>query len=202
MITTRRTALLSLAALPMAACVNSARGGPPPRGTARDVATLSLALAALGPGVDPAEARRVADLAIAETHRLALAYGIEDAALVHNAKVNTGRKPRGLCWHWAEDLETALERLDLRSMTLHRGIANYDRAFRIEHSSVIVSARGAAMMEGLVLDPWRKGGVLTWIPAAEDRQYPWEPQLAVHRARYEERVARGEAPAGYAIVKP
>ena len=202
MIATRRTALMSLAALPLGACVDSARGGPPPRGTEADVAALSLDLAALGPGVDPSEARRTAALAIAETHRLALAYGIEDSALVHNAKVNAGTKPRGLCWHWAEDLETALERLDLRTLALHRGIANYGRAFRIEHSSVIVSARGDGMMEGLVLDPWRRGGVLTWLPAAEDDRYPWEPQLAVHRARYEARVARGEAEPGLVVVKP
>ena len=192
----RRAALLALAALPLGACVDSARGGPPPRGTASDVADLSLALAALGPDVDPREARRFAEHAIAETHRLAVLYEIEDAALVHNTKVNRGSKPRGLCWHWAEDLETSLERLDLRTLTLHRGIANYDTPFRIEHSSVIVSARGAEMMDGLVIDPWRRGGVLSWIMARDDRKYPWRPRREVAEERYARAVARGELPPG------
>lgn len=196
MTVTRRAALLSLAALPLAACGGPAAAPPGPQGEA-GVLALAAALGALGPGVDPAEAGRVARVAYATSARLRVAYGIEDPPLVHNAKVNAGLKPRGLCYHWAEDMEAALrEAVGFRTLAPLRGIANYDTPWRIEHSSVIVAARGAGLMDGIVIDPWRAGGALTWLPARDDAKYPWRPRLDVQRERYREQVARGELPPG------
>ena len=62
-----------------------------------------------------------------------------------------GLKPRGLCWHWAEDIERRLRAEDFQTLDLHRAIANANN-IRIEHSTTIVSRRGDGMYDGLVLD--------------------------------------------------
>ncbi|MFP4327646.1 MAG: hypothetical protein ACLFQL_06520 [Paracoccaceae bacterium] len=151
----------------------------PKRGTEREIADLAAQIEALGPEVDPEEAARAARIAYAHTHRLALEYEITDPPLVHNTKVNLGLKPRGLCWHWAEDMETRLKEEEFRTLRLHRAIANADNPFRIDHSTAIISSRGAGMFDGIVLDPWRKGGVLFWAPTRSDTDYNWRPQHEV-----------------------
>ncbi|MEL7117061.1 MAG: hypothetical protein AAGP08_16005, partial [Pseudomonadota bacterium] len=112
-------------------------------------------------------------------------YQITDPPLVHNFKVNRGIKPRGLCWHWAEDMEKRLKAEGFQTLELHRAIANHDN-IRIDHSTAIVSAKGATMFEGVVIDPWRKGGVLSWMRVRDDDRYDWRPRaevLAYYRAR-------------------
>lgn len=165
-------AVLALAAL--AAC-----GAPPPPATQDEVSRLAVAIAALGPDVDREEARRAAEITYDYTHQLALEYEITDPPIIHNIKVNMGTKPRGLCWHWAHDIEERLEQERFATLDLHRAVANADNAFRLEHSTAIVSAKGAAYDEGIVLDPWRKGGRLTWVLLREDDAYNWEPRNEV-----------------------
>lgn len=168
----RAIALAGLTAL--AACGTSAVGpdGPPVASEA-EVAQLASAIRGLSPDIDPAEAAHLADLAYAETHRLALAYEIVDPPLVHNTKVNMGLKPRGLCKDWADDLEARFRAEGYDTFSFHRAISNFDVAFRIDHSTVIVSARGDDWDEGIVLDPWRLGGALTWVPVTEDEEFRW-----------------------------
>lgn len=161
----------------------------PETATPEQIAELSRAFQDLGPQVDPEEAQRAAQIAFDYTNVLAKEYQITDRPLVHNTKVNMGLKPRGLCYQWADDLEERMAKENFRTLTLHRGIANYDKTFRIEHSTLIVSRRGDDMFEGIVLDPWRKGGRLTWIETAED-QYDWIEQDKVFAWKL---AARGEA---------
>lgn len=138
------------------------------------IAELTKAIAALGPDVDPAEAARVARIAVEyPLFTLAPRYGIVDPPLIHNMKVNMGIKPRGLCKDWADDMEARLKQENLQTLGLHRAIANADN-LRIEHSTVIVSARGDPMKSGIVLDPWREGGgVLVWNKVLDDPKYDW-----------------------------
>ena len=168
----RMTAVLALLAL--AAC-----GGPPPPSAPEEVSRLAAAIAALGPEVDRAEARRAAEVSYAHTHRLAQEYQITDPPIIHNTKVNMGIKPRGLCWHWARDMEDRLKQERFATLDLHRAVANADNSFRLEHSTAIVSAKGAEYDAGIILDPWRKGGRLTWVPVREDPEYEWEPRNEV-----------------------
>lgn len=172
--------LAPLLMLLVAACA-AAPDGPPPRGTEAEIAALTRAIRGLDAAVDPEEAARAARISYDYSHELALAYQIVDRPLVHNAKVNRGEKPRGLCWHWAEDMEKRLLAEDFRTLDMHRGIANSDSLILIDHSSAIISARGAPMADGIVLDPWRKGGVLYWGAVREDTRYPWKPRMQVLR---------------------
>lgn len=144
----------------------------------RNVAELAAGILALGPGIDPQEALRAAQISYNHTASLKEAYQITDGPLIHNIKVNNGTKPRGLCWHWAEDVETRLKAENFQTLDLHRAIANYDN-WRLEHSTAIISAKGASMYDGMVLDPWRKGGTLFWQGVRADKRYNWTPRQEV-----------------------
>ena len=177
--------LALLAAIALAAC-----SAPPPMAGQGDIDALAREIRALGAKVDPAEADRAAQVAYAQTFRLSREYGITDPPLVHNTKVNAGLRPRGLCWHWAEDMENRLTQENFETLSLHRAIANSDNPFRIEHSTAIISARGDGMYQGIVLDPWRKGGRLTWTRTREDTHYKWLPRQQVLIAKQERRARR------------
>jgi len=172
--------ILLLAALALSACTLRP-AGPPPPGSEADIAALSRAIAAMDASIDPSEANRAARIAYTHTYSLALSYQITDAPLVHNAKVNSGRKPRGLCWHWAQDMETRLNAEGFETLDMQRAIANADSAILIDHSTAVIVAKGAPMTAGIVLDPWRKGGVLFWSPVATDTRYKWQEREAVLR---------------------
>ncbi|WP_120500082.1 hypothetical protein [Roseovarius sp. EL26] len=144
-----------------------------------EVTKLTNAIMAMGPGIDPEEARSAASISYSYTAQLAREYEITDPPLVHNTKVNMGIKPRGLCWHWAEDMEKRLKQERFKTLQLHRAIANHDKAFRIEHSTAIISRRGDTMEQGIILDPWREGGTLFWSPLPKDTRYEWHPRAEV-----------------------
>ena len=149
---------------------------------------LQQAMLDLGDEIDPGEARRAATIAIEYPLQLAKEYEITDSALVHNFLVNIGAKPRGLCVDWTHDLLVRLQQERFRSLQLHWGIANYDSAFRIEHSTVIISARNQTLQQGLVLDPWRHSGQLFWAKTLEDPQYHWRPHAEVHAQKRERKA--------------
>ncbi len=167
----------------LTACATGHGQNGPPRGTEAEIAALAQSLRALDPQVDPDEAARAARISYEYSHQLAITYQITDAPLVHNAKVNRGEKPRGLCRHWAADMETRLNQEDFQTLKVHRAIANAQKRFLIEHSSAVVSARGHTMEQGVVVDPWRLGGVLFWAPVAQDRKYPWRRREDVQREK-------------------
>lgn len=175
-----RLLLVCTLLLTLSACALP-RNGPPPLGTEADISALTRAITELSPSVDPTEAARAARIAYRHTHELAIAYQITDPPLIHNVKVNNGSKPRGLCWHWAEDLEKRLLAEGFATLDMHRAIANGDSRILLDHSTAIISAAGAQMEAGLVLDPWRQGGELFWSPVMSDPRYDWEPREEVLR---------------------
>lgn len=163
-----------MALLVVAGC---STGGPTGSLASEDhqITQLAQEIRALGPEVDPEEADRAAHIAYRYTRQLAQEYQITDPPLIHNTKVNMGLKPRGLCWHWAKDIEARLAQENFRTLDLHRAIANSDN-IRLEHSTAIVSRRGDTLYQGILLDPWRKGGILFWSPVLDDPRYKWKPR--------------------------
>lgn len=141
--------------------------------TEADVSALAKSIEALGPAVDPGEARRAAEIAYNYTEQLAVEYQIVDPPLVHNTKVNAGIKPRGLCWHWAEDMENRLDAEGFETIAVERAIANAFNDWLIDHSTAIIVARGDGFEDGIVIDPWRYGGHLFWDETADDTRYEW-----------------------------
>lgn len=176
--------------LGLAACSAGFDQNTRPYATQDQVAALEAGILALGPNVDPGEARRAAQIAYDYTRQLAIDYQITDAPLVHNTKVNLGWKPRGLCWHWAEDLQNRLNAEGFETLEMHRAIANADNDWLIDHSTAIISAKGDTFDQGVVLDPWRQGGVLFWSPLADDTRYDWVERSVVMKARRAELLAK------------
>ena len=179
----RRSFVASLLALPACSVATDNPGetlkildGSPPPGTPAEIAELEAAILALGPEVDPEEAARAARASFKHTHDLAIEYQITDPALIHNTMVNMGLKPRGLCKHWAEDMERMLLAEDFQTLTIHRAIG---ALIGVDHSTAIISRKGDDMYAGIVVDPWRDGGTLTWIHTIEDTIWGWEPRLDV-----------------------
>ena len=80
----------------MAALLFGCGARAPTRGTEAEIAALAAALQQMSPDIAAAEAAEAARLSFQSTYDLALAYQITDPPLVHNAKVNAGRKPRAV----------------------------------------------------------------------------------------------------------
>ncbi|MBS9718037.1 hypothetical protein ACFFUT_07510 [Pseudohalocynthiibacter aestuariivivens] len=176
----------------LAGCATTSPAGPPPPNQ-QEILELAQVIRALGDDVDPEEADRAAHIAYEYPLQLAQEYQITDSALIHNMKVNNGTRPRGLCWHWAQDMETRLKQENFQTLDLHRAIANSNMLLRIDHSTVIVSSRGDTMYEGLVLDPWRYSGELHWTPPREDSSYAWRPREEVLAEKRERMVAQNRS---------
>jgi hypothetical protein len=182
--------ILALAFLLTQGCATSSpQVDLPPTIEQQRIADLSLAIRSLSADIDPAEAQRAARISIEYTRQLAVQYEIEDSPIMHNFLVNIGVKPRGLCIDWTSDLLTRLQQERFYSLKLHWGIANYETAFLLEHSTLIVSARGGSLDQGLVLDPWRYSGHLFWAPTLEDPAYNWHPQAEIHTLKRQRETA-------------
>lgn len=172
--------LFSLLVLWVALLQACATGSPMPGAAPADerqqnITALELSIRSLGDDIDPHEARRAARIAIDYSQQLAREYEVASPPLVHNVLVNLGIKSRGLCKDWTRDLLVRLRREDFDSLEFNWAIANYEKAFLVEHSTVIVSARGDSIEQGVVLDGWRNGGELFWTPTLEDSEYRWHP---------------------------
>ncbi|MFW2586829.1 hypothetical protein [Sagittula sp. SSi028] len=157
------------------------------------IAALQADILALSPAIDPHEAQRVAEIAVLKPLEWAKEWRVEDPPLIHNMKVNHGLRERGLCKDWADDLQVSMWREDLQTIDLHRAIAN-SRNIKLEHSVLIISAKGAPMEAGIVLDPWRQGlGRLWWGAVLEDPRYKWEAREDVFawKREWKARVAEG-----------
>lgn len=189
---------LRMIALVLAAAVLAGCGVHPEKrapASEMEISALAAEIRAMGPDVDPEEARRAARISYAYSRELAIRYQIVDPPLIHNTKVNMGLKPRGLCWHWAEDMEARLKAEGFRTLVLYRAIANADNPYRIDHSTAIIAARGETMAEGIVLDPWRTGGYLFWDGVRDDTRYNWVPREEVLDAKRRQMIAEGLLPA-------
>lgn len=138
----------------------------------KPAARLAKALVQLDSSIGSNEAGAFAERAYYASSELARSYRAVWPAGLHNFLVNRGARPRGLCWHWADDLEARLAALNPQTLELHRAVARLGRSG--EHSAVVVTARGQAFDQGIVLDAWRHGGKLHWALVKDDRFfYPW-----------------------------
>jgi hypothetical protein len=181
--------VLALAFLLVQGCATSRpQADFPPMVEQQRVAELNLAIHSLSDDIDPHEASLAARIAIEHTQQLAQEYKISGSPITHNFLVNVGAKPRGLCVDWISDLLARLQQERFYSLQLHWGKANYENAFRLGHSTVIISARGDSLDQGLILDPWRQGGQLFWAPTLEDPAYRWHPQAEIHTLKRQQQT--------------
>ena len=157
-----------LLALALGACVGAQT---PERRHAR-ATKLSGELRALDRSVDGRDADLLATTAVEKSAELTQVYKPLPVPWLNNNLVNSGFRLRGLCWHWRDDLFPHLYKLQLRTLDLHLATAKRGSVF--EHNAIVVTAGRRPFSEGVVLDPWRSGGLLSWAKVSADR-YPWEP---------------------------
>jgi outer membrane murein-binding lipoprotein Lpp len=181
-----RVILVFLASLMLAGCTSR------PPVDQRDINALAQEIERLGPGIDPAEARRAAEISFFHSAQLAQEYNITDLPIIHNEKVHQGLRERGLCNHWAEDLSKRLKEENFSTLSIQRAISP-PTPVRIIHHTAVITGPGDTIYDGIVIDPWRHGGNLFWAPTIKDKRYNWRPRdevLVELIEKSEERAAR------------
>lgn len=133
---------------------------------------LTEAIMALGSNIDEAEASFVAREAVLYPKYLANQYRLVGPPNTHVVMVNSGQRTRGLCYHFASDMQDHLDKgRTYNTLTLQRAVANQGRQF--EHNVLTVAAKGKGIKDALILDPWRNDADLYWIKTADDPLYIW-----------------------------
>ena len=135
------------------------------------IEALRKAIMTLGPNIVASEANFVAREAVLHPKILANRYKLTSPPLYHNVLVNYGKRPRGLCWQWTHDMGKQINR-PMKSLQFYHGVA-FRRNYWKEHSTLVVTAKGKGVPDGIVLDPWRDSGVLFWSHVKDDKKYPW-----------------------------
>lgn len=160
--------------LVLAAC---SIGPPPPPRQIRDSDrdALTLAILRLGPGVAYDEARRISAVAYAYPHVLLRDYQAELGVLSAKRPPAIDLKSPPVCAKWADRLLQRLLREAPRTLELRMAMADPSITTPFAHTTVVVSAKGALLSSGLVLDGCRRSGNLYWKPVKDDR-YRWRAQ--------------------------
>lgn len=135
---------------------------------------LAAQLAQLAPQATAAETREFATAAVERSAELRGQYGLRLNHNLHNVLVYWGLKERGFCWHWQHDLAAALGRTARQHLELHWVVANPGSLWH-EHHALAVTPTGGAWADGIILDAWRREGVLWFGPVKTDA-YPWREE--------------------------
>src|SRR5437773_6106629 len=165
--------------LVLTACApaTSARGREEPAfATSADDPALRSRLAALSLSVRPAEAQLVARCAYTTGRELKREWQVVWPPGLQNFLVNTGARKGGLCFHFATELLHRLDALKLETLDLHWA-ESFEKTMS-EHNVIVVTAKGQAFQEGILLDNWRYGGRLIWGPVTGDPHYQWKENKA------------------------
>lgn len=139
--------------------------------SAKEIAGVTAALMQLGPNINPAEAKLLAHEAVAYPKVLANKYNLVSPPYWQNVLVNYGFREDGLCWQWTRDMAKHIQARSWKSFDFYHGTANR-RRFN-EHNSLIVTAKGKGVRDGMLLDPWRASGELFWSNTKDDSEYYW-----------------------------
>ena len=139
--------------------------------TANEIASVTKRLMSLGPNIDPGEARMLAQEAVGYPRVLANQYKLVRPAYLQNILVNYGYRDSGLCWQWTRDMAKHIQARQWKSFDFFHATANR-RRFN-EHNSLVVTAKGKGVRDGMLIDPWRDSGKLFWEMTKDDPKYYW-----------------------------
>ena len=180
----RTFALVPLLVLALSSAWGTGRRGEFFVAWSADDPSLRTRIAALSPTVSPDEARRVAYAAYMTGRELHREWRVAWLPGIQNLLVNMGKRKGGLCFQWATELLVRLDALKLQTLELHWAESGANTG--AEHNVIVVTARGQAFGEGILLDLWRYSGSLVWTHVAMDPDYHWtenKSELARRLAR-------------------
>ena len=176
--------------------VAHARKKDPAFATSADDPELRARIVALGPGIDPEEARRIAEIAYTTGRDLRKEWKVVWPPGVMNFLVNTGQRKGGLCFQFAERLLWKLSALNWNTVEFHWA-ESFERTVS-EHNVIVVTAKGQNFYQGIILDNWRYGGRLVWGPLLEDPHYRWHE----NKGQFQKVVNRAPAPSPSGSATP
>lgn len=134
---------------------------------------LTESIMELGPNIDNKEASFVAREAVLYPKHLANQYRLVAPPKTHVVLVNTGKRERGLCYHFASDMLNHLDKgRTYNTLTLQRAVAYQGR--RNEHNVLTVAAKGKGIEDAIILDPWRNNATLYTVKTGDDPRYYWK----------------------------
>ena len=133
---------------------------------------LTNAILYLSKDIDKTEAMFVAREAVLYPQHLANEYRLIGPPNSQNVLVNTGKREKGLCYHWARDMTDHIVKDRIyKTLTLQRAVANQGGTF--EHNVLTVAAKGKGIKDAIILDAWRHSATLLWLKTDEDPDYDW-----------------------------
>jgi hypothetical protein len=167
----RTFAVMPLLVLALSSPLGSGRRGELFVASSADDPSLKTRIAALSPTVSPDEARRVAYVAYMTGRELRREWRVVWLPGIQNLLVNMGKRKGGLCFQWATELLLRLDALKLQTLELHWAESGANTG--AEHNVIVITARGQAFGEGILLDNWRYSGTLVWTHVGMDPDYHW-----------------------------
>ncbi|MGZ5022376.1 MAG: hypothetical protein ACXWFY_08170 [Chthoniobacterales bacterium] len=143
----------------------------------RSANELARRIVALSPTIRPDEAQRLSETAYLTVRRLAVEYQMTWPSGVQNYLIASGQRKRGYCFHWAEDIISALAKLHLQTIELHWAEAFPNTSG--EHNVPVATAIGQPYWQGIMLDGWRYAGVLYTSGVKQDMHlFEWHENKA------------------------
>ncbi len=147
-----------------------------PKAQQKEVLKLSKLLQSLDSKILQYEATKLSGALFAQVAVLSHAFKMTSPAKYHNFLVNVGVRDKGLCYHWSDALYAHFIQEEYPSFEFHLMGTNIGEYWS-EHNSLVVSARGKKIQDGVVIDAWRHAGILYFSKVKEDTRYYWK-----HRA--------------------
>jgi hypothetical protein len=160
--------------------------------TSAEDAVLRARLVALSPRVNQEEARRVVSIAYTSGRELAHKWEMGSSPTFHSFLINIGARKAGYCYQFATELLLRLDAQRLQTLELHWGES--DAGTDTEHNVIVVTARGQAFAQGIMLDNWRRSGRLLWGPLHGDPDRTWQENKAALVSRVPRRPSTVDQP--------
>ncbi|MGK0271742.1 MAG: hypothetical protein ACI88H_002408 [Cocleimonas sp.] len=137
------------------------------------IVQLTAAIMNLGPDIDKKEANFVAREAVLYSMHLANEYKLVAPPNSQNVLVNTGKREKGLCYHFARDMSDHIVKgRTFNTLTLKRAVAFQGKA--LEHNVLTVAAKGKGVNDAIILDAWRESAKLYFVKTVDDPMFRWK----------------------------
>ena len=142
-----------------------------------EIEELAVLLQTLDRGIPSSEAHALSQEIFLETRKLTQKFKPVSEPHVNNFLINVGLKEHGLCYEWSDALYLHFKQLEYPDFEFHLLVADQGEYF-FEHNVMAVTTKGGNVMDGVIIDPWRKPGEVYFAKIKEDTAYRWN-----HRAK-------------------